>query len=186
LVFLNNSPASESDYKSTRFAHERYEKARSAEPQEQQWLLQQGFGALRSSYESFIIFELFAGVVQRFEERVSFGALASVSLHQDIVAEVINRMEGLSRHIDAHLHSDSFSGEKPTPLHLLQEIDAFESLRKRQKQAKKAVQPRAAAQSAAAATDGGGKPQTPATTMTPEGIELDRRSRVIDHLRDRN
>jgi len=133
-VFLNNSPACEADYNSAHFAREHYARAKSAAPEEQQWLLEQGFGALRTAYEYFIIFDLLAGVIQRFEERVSFGALAGVSLQQEIVAEVISRMEGLSRHIDAHLHSDSFTGEKPTPADLFQEIDAFESLRKKHKQ----------------------------------------------------
>ena len=94
-VFLENSPVCEADYKSAVHARDRYSEAKSASPAEQQWLLAQGFGALRTSYEAFIIFELLQGVVQRFEERVSFGALADVSLDQEIVSEVIGRMESL-------------------------------------------------------------------------------------------
>jgi wobble nucleotide-excising tRNase len=188
LVFLENSPVCEGDYRSAVQARERYLKAKSAVPTEQQWLLAQGFGALRTSYEYFIVFELLNGVVERFEERISFGRLADVSPDREVVKEVIERMESVSRYIDAHLHSDSFAGEKPTPADLWAEIEAFEILRKKHKQSKKVVQqPVATAKPAA-------EPQTQApkdqdvsvANVSREAIALDQRTRLISQLRNKN
>jgi AAA domain-containing protein len=185
IVFLDNSPACEREYKSAHLARERYTRAKSAPPQERQWLLKQGFGALRTSYEAFVIFELFEGVVERFEERISFGRLADVSLDREIVAEVISRMESLSRHIDAHLHSDSFAGEEPGPDVLLAEIESFEKLRKKHKERKKSVQ-QAVAQTASAASEHAQPQVGTAKTASPESLGLEKRTRLANQLRTRN
>ncbi len=99
--------------------------------------MQRGFGALRTSYEALIIFDMFNEVVARFDERISFGRLRDVRIDPKLVDEIINRMEVLSQYIDAHLHSDTYGSVKPTPSTLLDEIKAFESVRQRQRQLKK-------------------------------------------------
>jgi hypothetical protein len=136
FVYQDNSPVCEKDYKSAKMAQELYTKAKTLPPEEQQATLRQAFGALRTSYEALIIFDLFNGVVQRFEERISFGSLAQVRIDQAQVEAIIKRMETLSRHIDAHLHSDRFAPVKPTLDDLLQELNAFEAIRKKQKELK--------------------------------------------------
>jgi beta-phosphoglucomutase-like phosphatase (HAD superfamily) len=136
-VYLDNSPTCERDYESAKFARDYYVKARNAPPAEQERLLQQGVGALRTSYEALVIYGLFNEVVKRFEERVSFDRLKDVCTDRDIVDEVIERMAALSRFIEAHLHSDNYAAEKPSPDVLLQEIDAFEALQKKQKERKR-------------------------------------------------
>jgi hypothetical protein len=78
FVYLNNSPVCEQDFKSAQIARDCYAGCDGLEPAEQQKLLQQGFGALRTSYEALIIFEIFNGVVSRFEERISFDRLRDV------------------------------------------------------------------------------------------------------------
>jgi REP element-mobilizing transposase RayT len=189
VVFLDNGPICESDYRSAQLARERHAKAKSAPPQEQQWLLSQGFGALRTSYEHFIIFELLNGVVERFEERISFGRLADVSLDKQMVDEVVERMEAISGHIDAHLHSDSFAAQKPGPAELLSEIEAFEALRKRHKEAKKAAQQPAAVRKPATPTQPASSLESQgreASKVTPEGVDLEKRSRLMNQLRTRN
>lgn len=140
FVYGNNSPVCEKDFKSARMAGDFYSKAKDAEPAEQQLLLQHGFGALRTSYEALVIFELFNGVVARFQERISFDRLDGICLERDIVNEIVERMGTLSRHIIAHLHSDAMAPVKPTPALLFQEIEAFEALRKRIQNAKKKPQ----------------------------------------------
>jgi hypothetical protein len=137
FVYLNNSPVCEKDYKSAQKANEYYSLAKDSPPVQQQALLQQGFGALRTSYEALIIFELFNEVVTRFGERISFGRLNEVRIEPNVIAEIINRMECLSGYIDAHLHSDAYGSIKPTPVTLFEEIKAFESIRQRQRQLKK-------------------------------------------------
>ncbi|MBI5651206.1 MAG: AAA family ATPase [Chloroflexi bacterium] len=136
-VFLNNSPALERDYKKTTYAREKYSKAKDAPATEQQSLLRDGFGALRTSYEAFIVFELFNEVVMRFDERISFGRLSGIVWDQSIVDAVVAKCESLSRYIEGHLHSDAFAAEKPTPAMLLKEVEAFEELQRKMKKAKK-------------------------------------------------
>lgn len=130
-VYADNSPVCEQNFKSAEIARQWYAKAKNAPPQEQQHCLQQGFGALRTSYEALIIFELFKNVVLRFEERVSFERLKDVRIEPSDITEIIDRMSALSRHIDAHLHSDKFVPAKPTPQILYNEIEAFEKTKKR-------------------------------------------------------
>ncbi len=137
FVHLDNSPVCERDFKSAAKAREYYSKANEAQPAEQQVFLQMGFGALRTSYEALIIFEIFCEVVGRFEGRVSFGRFKDVRIDPKLVEEIIRRMETLSEYITAHLHSDKFGSVKPSPATLLGEIETFESLRKAQKELKK-------------------------------------------------
>jgi energy-coupling factor transporter ATP-binding protein EcfA2 len=139
FIHLDNSPVCERDYKSAKIANDYYARAKNAKPAEQQALLQQGFGALRTSYEALIIFEVFNEVVARFEERLSFGRLKDVRVDPKLAEEIIRRMEALSRHIEGHLHSDTFASTKSSPATLLEEIKAFDSIRAAQKDLKKSV-----------------------------------------------
>lgn len=87
FVYQNSSPVCEGDYKSAKIAEDLYAKATKQPPEEQQSTLQEAFGALRASYEAFVIFDVFNGVVQRFEERMSFGRLKDVhDLFEEITA----------------------------------------------------------------------------------------------------
>ena len=137
-VYLGAGPVCESDYKNANIAREHCAAAKNAPPAAQQQSLQQGFGALRTSYEAFVIYDLFNDVVKRFEERISFDRLREVSLDKEVVEQVVGKLGTLSRYIDAHLHSDIFS-EKPTPEMLLEEIIAFEEIRKKHKNSKKGL-----------------------------------------------
>jgi wobble nucleotide-excising tRNase len=132
-VFLNNSPALERDYRKATKAREIYQQAKGASVAEQEALLQEGFGALRTTYEAFIIFDLFGGVVMRFDERVSVGRLKDIVWDKSIADEVVAKYELLSKYIEGHLHSDAFADQK-SKLDILQsEIEHFEALRKKLK-----------------------------------------------------
>ncbi len=100
-------------------------------------LLRAGFGALRTTYEAFVVFELLNGVVQRWSERISVGSLTKVVLDPAICREIDENVGRLSRYIEGHLHSDAFSAVKPTPALLFEEIGIFETLRKRHRQSLK-------------------------------------------------
>jgi ABC-type polar amino acid transport system ATPase subunit len=138
-VWLNNCPALESEYKKPTRAEERYKEAiNEQEPQRQEQILKDGFGALRSTYEAFIVYELFNGVVLRFDERISFGRLESISWDPSIVKEIVRKCEWLSRLIEGHLHSDALNTiEELTPKMLRSEIDKFYDLKKRLQALKK-------------------------------------------------
>lgn len=130
-VSLDNSPALERDYRKATRARDIYAKAKDAPAAEQEVLLHDGFGALRTCYEAFIIFELFNEVVMRFDERISFGRLKDIVWDKSIVDKVIDKCELLSRYIEGHLHSDALGAQKPTSRTLLDEINDFEAIRKR-------------------------------------------------------
>ena len=132
-VFANNSPALESSYKTTHIATEHYKKAKDLPPAEQERVLKQGFGALRTTYESFIIYSLLAGVVIRFDERISPGRLKDVVWDEDLFQTVIDKHASLSKYIEGHLHSDAFVPVKPTPDILIQEINEFAKIKKQHK-----------------------------------------------------
>jgi len=139
-VFLNNSPDTEKDYKSSAIPQRIYKEAKepSLPPEKQQRLLKDGFGALRTCYEAFVIFDLFAGSVQRFEERVAIESLRTVVIDRGIVNDVVDKVGLLSRYIEGHLHSDPYIAEKPTPDMLLQEIKDYDEIKKRHSDFKKA------------------------------------------------
>ena len=124
-VFLNNSPSTERDYHNHRIAMDWWEKARKAAPSDQEHLLKQGFGALRTTYETFVIHTLFNDVVKRFDERVSFGRLKEIRLSPEILTRVDEKCSLLSRYIEGHSHSDKYIHLKPTPEKLKEEIDDF-------------------------------------------------------------
>jgi ABC-type multidrug transport system ATPase subunit len=136
-VYANNSPVLESDYKTTHKANEHFQKAKKLPPAEQENELKQGFGALRTTYEAFIIFTLLGGVVARWNERISPGRLKDIVWEKEFFQKIINKHESLSKYIEAHLHSDEYVPIKPTPELLNREIEEFNEIKKEHKVLKK-------------------------------------------------
>jgi ABC-type transport system involved in cytochrome c biogenesis ATPase subunit len=136
-VFLDNSPALESDYRKATRARDLYAACKDLGGEEQERLLREGFAALRTCYEALIIFELLNAVVIRFSERISVGRLREIAWDEQIIESVVEKHELLSRLMEGHLHSDPMSAPRPTPKTLLSEIECFDGLRKQVTQAKK-------------------------------------------------
>jgi energy-coupling factor transporter ATP-binding protein EcfA2 len=138
-INLNNGPVNEVDYKSSAKAQEWLLKAkRASEPEETQMYLKLGFAALRTSYEAFIIYDMFNEVYVRFGERISAGRLNGVLFDEEIVNQVIEKSGSLSKYIEAHLHSDEYADFKPTPKILQKEVSDFDGMKGRMKALKKA------------------------------------------------
>lgn len=137
FLFVNNSPATERDFRTARYANELWLKSKDLGPVEQQRAIEQGFGALRTSYEALVIFHLFEGVVERFEERLRLDNLARVNFDSELARRISEGWGRVSRFIDAHLRSDRYAAEKPTREDLRREINAFDELRARVRGAKK-------------------------------------------------
>lgn len=137
-VSIDNSPAIDKSFKTPAKAQKLYERAKDeTDFSEQERLLRDGFGALRTCYEAFIIFDLFNGVVERFNERISFGRLEQIVWDESIVQEVIKKYEELSRLMEGHLHSTEFGPKKITPNLLNSEIQHFAGLKKQLRELKK-------------------------------------------------
>jgi hypothetical protein len=133
-VFANNAPALEREFRNSKRARDIYAESKAElAPERRVRLLKEGFAALRTSYEAFIIFDVFNEVVMRWGERISIGRLKGVSVDHAICEEVEAAHARLSRIIEGHLHSDGTSSPPLNPASLMSEIDAFDALKKRQK-----------------------------------------------------
>lgn len=132
-IYLNNSPACEKSYRDAQHARDWHKKAKDAAPQEKQWLLKQGYGALRTSYEVLVIDTLFQSSVKRFEERVSFDALKNVKWNQSLVDQMQINFAEICRDMEGHTHSDAMHSGQLKQESLLAAIEKFETLRKQLK-----------------------------------------------------
>lgn len=83
------------------------------------------------------MFELFSGVVLRFEERISGDRLKKIYIDDEIRDDVAESIGRISRYIGAHLHSDTHAAQKPTPQMLTDELNRFDELRNLHKKKKK-------------------------------------------------
>lgn len=130
VVWLRNTPVFEKSYKKSGKAQEYYDAAKKAGPEERESKIKNGFAALRTSYEALVIFELFSGVVQRFNERVSVDSLSSVYFDQKIKEEILDSFYKCCRYMEGHSHSDKYAYIKPTLENLNEEIQRFNATRK--------------------------------------------------------
>ena len=130
-VWLKNTPVFEKSYKTTGKAQEYYVSALKAGPQEREEKIKNGFAALRTSYEALVIFDLFGGVVQRFNERVSVDSLSSVYFDEDIRDEILDSFFQCCSYMEGHLHSDKYAYKKPEIENLKQEIERFNTVKKK-------------------------------------------------------
>jgi ABC-type Mn2+/Zn2+ transport system ATPase subunit len=138
FVYLDNSPIAEREMRDTKQANAFWQQAKDAEnPVETEYFLQQGFGCLRTSYEALVIYEIFGKVVVRFEERVSIDRLKDVVAQSEILEEVRQKYDLVSRYVTGHLHSDAFHAQPADCELLKREIDAFDALKGKIKSIKK-------------------------------------------------
>lgn len=137
-VHNNNCPALEQEYKSSQPARDFYSLAKQADTAKvQEALTKEGMAALRTSYEALVVYELFGGVVTRFEERISIGRLTGLVWDDGILKEIDQNYSRLSRYIEGHLRSDALA--EPIKVDMLRsEFEIFDDLKKRIKNLKKA------------------------------------------------
>ncbi len=138
FVYLDNSPIAEREMRDTKQASAFLQQAKDANnPVETEYFLQQGFGCLRTSYEALVIYEIFGQVVLRFEERVSIDRLKDVVAQSEILDEVRQKYDLVSRYVTGHLHSDAFHAQPADCDLLKREIDDFDTLKGKIKSIKK-------------------------------------------------
>jgi len=88
-------------------AKKHLDEARALVGDKQRDALEKACGSLRTAYEDFIQKKLFNNVIKRWRENIMF-TLDQVFFDEGVAARVQERMEFLSRHIDAHSHSADF------------------------------------------------------------------------------
>ncbi len=130
-------PESVEEYKSTVKAEELLKKSKhAASPEESKLFLQQGFNALRATYEAFVIYKLFEGTIRRFDRHIKIGNLKNVCLTTEILEKVVDKFGYLSGFTGGHL-SSNFQMQTPKPEILQNEIEDFQKLQKELKELKK-------------------------------------------------
>ena len=135
-IWLNNAPSFERAYKRSGKAQEYSDKAKKCAPEKRESLLKAGFAALRTSYEALVVFDLFNGVVQRFNERVSIDSLTNVYFDTSLRDEIIDSFYKCCRFMEGHSHSDEYAYKKPDTQDLHGEIQRFNEVKKKIKNAK--------------------------------------------------
>ena len=129
-VHLDNCPSLERFYKTSRIAQKYLNKAKNAPAiTERESNINNGFGALRTSYESLVVFGLFNGVVQRFKERVSIDSLNKVVFNLEIRDELLDGFKECCRYMKGHLHSDKYAYKHPTIENFNEEINRFDCIK---------------------------------------------------------
>lgn len=136
-VWLKNTPSFEKSYKKAGKAQDYYSAALNCGPQEREEKIKNGFGSLRTSYEALVVFDLFEGVVQRFNERVSVDSLTSVFFDENIRNEICDSFFKCCRYMEGHSHSDKYAYLKPSLDNLKEEIQRFTDVKKKLSDLKK-------------------------------------------------
>ncbi len=138
LVALNESPAIEDEFKNANRARQYFEVAKNEiSPAKREQAITSAFGALRTSYEALVIYDVFSNVVRRFEARISLDNLHKVVCDRDVLQDIKEANARISRWIDAHLHPDSAS--RPDISTLKHEIETYDEIKRRIREAKKTV-----------------------------------------------
>ena len=130
-IWLRNTPSFEKDYKTSGKAQGYYDAAKKSAPEQREDKIKNGFAALRTSYETQVVFGLFKGVVQRFEERVSVDSLKSVFFTTEIRDEILDSFYQCCRYMEGHSHSDKYAYKKPEIENLNEEIQRFNAIKKK-------------------------------------------------------
>jgi energy-coupling factor transporter ATP-binding protein EcfA2 len=138
-VFLKNSPTYEKEYRNAELVKKYYTDANKDDcpPKQREFLVRNGFGALRTCYEVLVINGLFKDVVQRYNERVSMEALKDVYFDDTLISELQDSFAQCCRYMEGHTHSDKYAHKKPEPVNLIEEIQRYEVIRTKIKKIKK-------------------------------------------------
>jgi len=132
-VWLDNSPCHEKQYENATRARDYYVKSNKEDcpPMQREWLLMQGFAALRTSYEVLVISKLLQNVVSRFQDRVTIGALLNVNIQEEIKNEIDCNFAECCRYMEGHTHSNQFAYKKIETKDLFDAIERYESIKRK-------------------------------------------------------
>ena len=140
-ITLNDTPATTKKYDNVSIARDLLSKAKQTTGSTRQDAISKGMSALRRTIEEAVVKKLFKGVVPRWQDRVIVTALRKVEWNSADVDEMVEMYENLSKHIDAHSHSDEALGAPPEPKDLEDQIDKVDKLLSRVKIERVATKP---------------------------------------------
>jgi len=140
VVSLGSHPNLEKEYLDTAKAEKKLKEAIAIQDaSEREALVREGMGLLRAGYEAFIIMEMFNGTVLRFDRQVKYAQLRELYITREHALSVCDKFGYVSGFIEGHLHSDGYTGTRPTVQLLSDEIAAYKELRQKYKGEKKAA-----------------------------------------------
>lgn len=137
IVWKDNAPSFEKKYRNATKINELIVNIDKTSPEHQEEEIKRGFSMLRTCYESLVVFELFNGVVQRFQERVSVESLTEAVTDLTLKKEIGDCFGVCCRFMEGHLHSDDYAYQKPTIDDLKNEVKKYEKIRAEIKEWKK-------------------------------------------------
>lgn len=130
-IYADSTALTERDAKKPVKALHYWDRARKEQSSEKRKeLLGSGFAALRETYEAFVIYELFGGVVRRFEQRIRIDSLKNVAIEDDMLTEIMEKYGLLSSYMPGHLPIGDLAPQA-TPDLLKAEIEHFQEMAKR-------------------------------------------------------
>jgi ABC-type transport system involved in cytochrome c biogenesis ATPase subunit len=137
-VWLRNSPTYEKIYRNAEPVRKFYSDAKKDEcaPERREFLIKNGFTALRTCYEVLVINGLFKNVVQRYNERVSVDSLSDVYFDETVINELLDSFAQCCRYMEGHTHSDKYAYKRADPSSLNEEIQRYETIRSKIKRSK--------------------------------------------------
>lgn len=138
-VWNNNSPAIDDHYATNQIPNRYLTDARSASlPQDIELHVKNGITAMRTCYEVLIMKEALCNTVTRFKDRLSIDRFKEIVLPVELRDEIYEAYGLLCRYMEGHSHSDEYSAHiRPTADNLKEEIEKYDALKKKIKDAKK-------------------------------------------------
>lgn len=137
LVHLKNSPSYDKKYRNDAPVMGHYKLAKDAGPEERERHVKNGFAALRTCYETFVINDIFKNIVLRFNDRISVMSLSSVCFDDEVVKELMDNFEKCCKYMEGHTHSDEALPIKADEKTLLAETENYNVLKKKYKDLRK-------------------------------------------------
>lgn len=133
-IYLKNGPSHISQYKNSKVPKEYLAQAGKANcpPQERDFLIKNAFTYLRTCYEYLVTYNLFNGVIKRFDERMSIDNLRKVVVEETVAKDIVEAYHLCCRYMEGHLHSDDFASmNKPGVNELKAELDRYDNIKKK-------------------------------------------------------
>lgn len=126
IIHSNTTPDIEETYSNAKIAKDMLEKAKNTpNPLESSRIIKDGLGALRASYEAFVVKVVFDGIIQRFKSRIRHADIHKVHAPKEHLYFISHKLDELSGYISAHLLVDSTTTNH-TPELLGKEIKTYE------------------------------------------------------------
>ena len=128
IIHAECKPGFEKSYIKPEIAQDYLNEATIAEdPEYKRRCLMDGYSALRTSYEAFLIITVFKSAITRFNRIIKYHAIGEIHAPPETLNKISNKLNSLSRNISGHLRTDVDS-YFITPFMLEEEITEYKKM----------------------------------------------------------